>query len=87
MFMRGWYVERDSCFGFRCRPRFYSHNLLCRSRQSGKDIHELFDLIAGTSTGAILAVMVALRRTPLEEIEEVRALFFYCFLFLCFGVR
>ena len=38
---------------------------LCR-----KEIYELFDLICGSSTGAILAFLVGIKRVPLEECER-----------------
>ena len=34
-------------------------------------IHELFDLICGTSTGGILAVALALKQMTLGQCEEI----------------
>lgn len=39
--------------------------------RTGRRIHELFDLVAGTSTGGILAVAVALKRFTLSECEDI----------------
>ena len=40
-------------------------------QRTGRRIHELFDLVAGTSTGGILAVALALKRLSLEECEDI----------------
>ena len=36
-----------------------------------KEIYELFDLICGASTGAILAFMLGIKKIPLEECERI----------------
>ena len=36
-----------------------------------KEIYELFDLICGASTGAILAFMLGIKKVPLEECEHI----------------
>ena len=38
---------------------------------SGKRIHELFDLICGTSTGGMLAVALGIKLMTLEECEDI----------------
>lgn len=35
----------------------------------GKRIHEMFDYVCGTSTGAIIASLVCLKREPLDKVE------------------
>ena len=37
----------------------------------GRPIHELFDYISGTSTGAILAVLIGVQKRPLVEVERL----------------
>lgn len=38
---------------------------------TGKQIHEMFDLICGTSTGGMLAVALGIKSMTLEKCEEV----------------
>jgi hypothetical protein len=39
--------------------------------EAGRPIHELFDYIGGTSTGAILAFLVGVQKRPLHEVETI----------------
>ena len=38
---------------------------------TGKQIHELFDLICGTSTGGMLAVALGIKHMTLDKCEEI----------------
>lgn len=38
---------------------------------TGKRIHEMFDLICGTSTGGMLAVALGIKLMTLEQCEEI----------------
>nr|GEW39638.1 phospholipase A I-like [Tanacetum cinerariifolium] len=38
---------------------------------SGKPIHEMFDLICGTSTGGVLAVALGIKLMSLEQCEDI----------------
>ncbi|GJQ09293.1 hypothetical protein GpartN1_g1084.t1 [Galdieria partita] len=40
-------------------------------RITGCEIHELFDVIGGTSTGGIIAATLGLRKRPIEEVEAL----------------
>ena len=40
-------------------------------RCQNRPIHELFDVICGTSTGGILAVAIGMLRRPLDEVEDM----------------
>ncbi|KAL6992747.1 Phospholipase A I [Sarracenia purpurea var. burkii] len=40
-------------------------------RGSGKQIHEMFDLICGTSTGGMLAVALGIKQMSLEKCEDI----------------
>ena len=41
-------------------------------------IHELFDLVCGTSTGGILAVALALKQMTLEQCEGIYRCYWTC---------
>ena len=38
---------------------------------TGKQIHELFDLVCGTSTGGMLAVSLGIKLMTLDQCEEI----------------
>lgn len=53
-------------------------------QRTDRRIHELFDLVCGTSTGGILAVALALKKLTLEDCEQI----YRCDLsFTCCNVR
>ena len=52
------------------RGVYPAHILKLFSRQHGADLTSVFDLIVGTSTGAIIAAAVA-ARIPLEKVTEI----------------
>ena len=41
------------------------------SEQCQQPIHELFDLIVGTSTGAIIAFLIGIKKAPISECREM----------------
>ena len=45
---------------------------------TGKRIHELFDLICGTSTGGILAASLALQQFTLADVQDIYRCGFSC---------
>ena len=40
-------------------------------KRTGKRMHELFDLICGTSTGGILAVALGIKSMSVDQLEEI----------------
>lgn len=52
-------------------------------QRTGRRIHELFDLVCGTSTGGILAVALALKKLTLEDCEQTYRLHFILHLLQC----
>lgn len=44
--------------------------LMALERLSGRRVHDMFDLVGGTSTGGILSLAIA-NRVPLEEVEKL----------------
>lgn len=40
-------------------------------KRTGKRIHELFDLICGTSTGGMLAIALGIKLMSLDQCEEI----------------
>ena len=40
-------------------------------KRTGKRMHELFDLICGTSTGGILAVALGIKMMSVDQLEEI----------------
>lgn len=38
---------------------------------TGCEVHEMFDIIGGTSTGAIIANALGVLKKPIEEVEEL----------------
>jgi calcium-independent phospholipase A2-gamma len=44
-------------------------------RHCKKPIHEVFDYISGTSTGAVLAALLGIYKMPLNEIERQYKIF------------
>eukprot|EP00965_Chrysotila_dentata_P077011 2543105-Pleurochrysis_carterae.AAC.2 len=42
-------------------------------RQSGKRVHELFDLVCGTSTGAILALNIQVRHASCSPYDRLHS--------------
>lgn len=61
---------------------------------TGKCIHELFDIICGTSTGGMLAIALGVKLMTLDQCEEIyknlgnaMSLFMPSLLLLCIGVK
>ena len=40
-------------------------------KRAGRPVHEIFDLVGGTSTGGFLAACLILKRYPLERVEKM----------------
>ena len=40
-------------------------------KETGKEIHELFDFIVGVSTGAIIASFLGFHKKSMKEVEEI----------------
>ena len=59
------------CFRFHVQGLATLRMLWQLQDRTGRQIHELFDLICGTSTGGILAAALAARRVPLSECEDI----------------
>lgn len=49
---------------------------------TGKRIHEMFDLICGTSTGGMLAMALGIKQMSLDQCEEIYTKLGECFLVL-----
>lgn len=66
-------MDKCSYLVLRCAAQGIAMIRLLRQleQRTGRRIHELFDLVAGTSTGGILAVALALKHFTLEECEDI----------------
>jgi len=40
-------------------------------KQCGRPVHQLFDLVCGTSTGSVLATLLCLEKMPAADCKEV----------------